>query len=107
MDPKASISWMCILSALKQDMTQDSLSFFLEALFRKNGLSKPVRTGGGQQGIMFCVAPLSDGAAFLLAGAEAVLLLATSLLTDAGEDALCCLVLISRAKDVLLQTRAL
>lgn len=56
---------------------------------------------------MFCVAPLSDGAAFLLAGAEAVLLLATILLTDTDEDALCCLVLISRAKDVLLQSRAL
>lgn len=88
-------------------MTRDSLSFFLEALFRKSGLNKPVRTGGGQQGIMFCVAPLSDGAAFLLAGAETVLLLATILLTDTDEDALCCLVLISRAKDVLLQTRAL
>lgn len=52
-------------------------------------------------------APLSDGAAFLLAGAEAVLLLATILLTDADEDALRCLVLINRAKDVLLQTQAL
>lgn len=98
---------MCILPALKKDMARDSLSFFLEVLLRKNGLSKPVWTGEGQQGIMFCVAPLSDGAAFLLAGAEAVLLLATILLTDADEDALRCLVLINRAKDVLLQTRAL
>lgn len=56
---------------------------------------------------MFCVAPLSDGAAFLLAGAEAELLLATSLLTDADEDALRCLVFINRTEDVLLRTRAL
>lgn len=53
------------------------------------------------------MAPLSDGAAFLLAGAEAELLLATSLLTDADKDALRCLVLINRAEHVLLQTRAL
>lgn len=57
-------------------------------MFRKRGLSKPVRAGVKQEAIMFCVALLS--LIVLLSSwlnSEARLLLAASLWTDADEDA--------------------